>query len=756
MRPSGVRYEPLCRRDAVAAAALAGITVLVFLRALDCGFINFDDTSYVTANKHVTAGLSVDGARWAFTAFTPFYWHPLTWLSLQLDASLWWPKAAGFLLTNVLLHAANAGLLFLALRSLTGAYWRSIMVALLFAVHPLRVESVAWVTERKDVLSGCFGLLALCAYPAYARRPTVRNYLAVATAFALSLMAKPMLVTMPCLLLALDWWPLDRLRQAGRIAWLPLLEKLPLLALAGASCVVTLQAHKEEGPWPGLKDLHLAGRVENATVNYAVYLYKTVWPADLAIYYPHPLMGYNKVDHLPAAQVAGAALLLALATYGAIVLRKKAPYLLVGWVWYVGSLLPVIGLVQSGAQGSADRFTYFPQIGILLAACWGVADLAGKRAPLALKVGAALAVALAVASWNQLSYWHDPVTLWRHSLAVTGSNPIALQNLAEYLRDNEAIPFLRQAIAIDPDGADAGVSSDAHGKLGNIYLRAGRLDDATREQEAAVRISPKTEGGYCNLGIIELQRGRYDRAADYFRQQINIHDSAAARCNLGAALKYQGNFDEAEKEFREAIRLDSDFASAHSNLAGLLHRRQKLGEAAQEAERAVELAPRMYEAQYQLAVIEVDRGDYARAAECFRRASSLRPGSFDALSGLGAALLQEGNASEAVAALAEVVRGRPQDGLARFNLGKALEERGDLESAAMQYDAATKLVPDLAQAWYDLGRVRARQGKQAEAISSFEQATVRDTTSELYRKALEAARRLQERSSPGTGDSAPR
>jgi tetratricopeptide (TPR) repeat protein len=753
---SELRRQPLGRRDAFAAAVLAGITVVVFLRALDCGFINFDDTSYVTDNKHVTTGLTLAGAGWAFTAYTPIYWQPLTWLSLQLDSSLWWPKPWGFLLTNLLLHAANAALLFVALRSLTAVFWRSAAAALFFAVHPLRVESIAWVTERKDVLSGFFGLLALCAYAAYAHRPSPRRYLVVATAFALSLMAKPMLVTLPCLLLVLDWWPLDRLRPAGRTAWLSVLEKLPLMALAAASCVVTLLAHREEGGWPGLHGLRLTGRVENAAVSDALYLFKTVWPVDLAVYYPHPLLGYNKVDHLPARQVVAAALLLAAATYGAVALRRRAPYLAAGWAWYLVALMPVIGLVQSGAQGYADRFTYFPQIGILVAACWGVADLARGRAPLALKAAAALAAVLAAVSWNQLSYWRDPVTLWRHALAATGPNPIALQNLADYLPDDEAARYLRQAIDLDPDGADAGVSSDAHAKLGNIYLRAGRLDDATREQEAAARISPNMEGAYCNLGIIALRRGLYDRAADYFRRQIGLRDTAAARCNLGAALKYRGNLDGAEKEFRAAVCLDPDFASARANLGGLLQRRHRLDEAALEEQKAIELAPGMYEAHYQLAMIEMDRGNYARAVECFRTALRLRPGSFDAFSGLGTAQLQQGRVDEAVAVLSEVVHGRPQDGPARLNLGKVLEQRGDLEAAAFQYEAATKLVPDLAQAWYDLGRLRALQGRQGEAIASFEQAATLDSASDVYRKALEAARQQQSHSRASGGGAAPR
>jgi tetratricopeptide (TPR) repeat protein len=735
MQSSVVAPGPLDRRDLLAAAVIALFTFVVFFRALDCGFINFDDEYYVTRNKVVTNGLTPEGARWAFTATAPYYWHPLTWLSLQLDASLWWPKPFGFLLTNVLLHAANAAILFFALRSLTGAYWRSAAAAVLFAVHPLRVESVAWVAERKDVLSGCFGLLALWAYAVYARRPTVRGYVAIATAYALSLMAKPMLVTLPVLLLVLDWWPLGRL-PAGREVWRSsrtlLFEKLPLFAMTAASCAITVQSQLSARP--GLEGLRLAGRVENATVSYVIYLLKTVWPANLAIYYPHPLLAYNNADHLPVVQVIGAALLLAGITYAAIILQKRAPYFLVGWVWYVVALLPVIGLVQSGDQAYADRFTYFPQIGILVAVCWGVADLAGQRAHVALRAGLVVAAVLALASWRQLSFWHDPQTIWRHALETTGPNPITLSNLADNVGDDEAASYARKAIEIDPK------SADAHVHLGNILLRAGRLDDATREQEEAIRLNPNVEGGYGNLGIIELNRGNYELAAEYFRKQLAVQDTAATRCNLGVALKYQGKFADAEKELREAVRLNPDLISAHANLGGLLHRQKRLDEAALEEQAAVELAPGLYEAHYQLGMIESDRGNYSRAVECLRTALRLRPGSIDALNGMAAVLLQQGQIDQAWEVMKEVVRARPQDGPARLNLGKILEERGDIEGAAAQYDAATRLSPNLAPAWYELGRVRIRQGRREDALASFEQAARRDTSSETYRKALEAAR----------------
>ena len=456
---------------------------------------------------------------------------------------------------------------------------------------------------------------------------------------------------------------------------------MPLLVLAAASSYITARAQLASKP--GLEGLRLTGRLENATVSYAIYLFKTIWPVNLAIYYPHPLHAYNGADPLPVGQVVAAAMLLAAVTCAAILLRKRPPYVLAGWVWYLVALVPVIGLFQSGDQAYADRFTYLPHIGILAAICWGVADLAEIHARAALWASAVVAAVLALLSWHQLSYWHDPQVLWRHALKVTGPNPLALICLAETLEDGDAADYYRKAIEIDPQ------SADAHMSLGNIYLRAGRFDDATREQEEAVRIVPESEGVYCNLGNIELRRGRYDRAADYFRQQLQRRESSEAHGNLGSALSYQGRLADAEQELKEAVRLDPDSVSAHANLGGLLRRLKRLDEAALAEEKAIQLAPRLYEPHYQLAMIEIERSNYARAVECLRTALRLRPGSFDALSGLGAALLQQGQVNEALPVLTEAVRARPQDGPARYNVAKALEVSGNLEGAASQYELAT-------------------------------------------------------------------
>jgi tetratricopeptide (TPR) repeat protein len=738
------------------AAGLFVVTFAAFAPSLGCGFINFDDPFYVTKNAHVDGGLTPEGVRWAFTATRPFYWHPLTWLSLELDASLW-PKADGkpnpfgFHLTNVLLHAANAVLLFFALHSLTGAFWRSAAAALLFAVHPLRVESVAWVTERKDVLSAFFGLLALWAYAAYARRPSLVRYLGVAVAFALSLMAKPMLVTLPFLLLVLDWWPLGRWSRARAVTVAA--EKIPLLALVAGSVALTFQTNVV---MPGLEHVSPAGRAGNAVIGYAFYLAKTVWPAGLAVFYPHPLDASVRNAHLPAGQLVASAVLLAAVTCATLAMWRRAPYLPAGWAWFVGTLVPVSGLaVQAGSQAYADRFTYFPQIGLLVAGCWGLADLAGKRSREALVAAAAAAVLLAVLTQTRLAVWRDPVDLWRNALAVTGDNHVALMNLGQLLeergKDGEAARCYRKTLELDPD------CFDAHVNLAMVFLRAGQVDEATKENETALRLDPNADGVYCNQGMVEVTRRRYDRAITCFREALRLNpDSVQAHANLGGVFAEQGNLEEAALEHEEAVRLSPDYASEHYNLASVRFRQGKLDDAVRSYEQAVRCEPGLYAAHFDLGTAELKRGNLARAAAAYREALRLQPDSFEARGRLGLVLLRDGQADEGLTCLRELARRNPQSGQAHEYLGQALEAAKDLRSAAGEFAAAVRLAPASASAWYNLGRACSWQGEKSRAVACFEQALAREPGSDLYRKALGAAKEMPERPAGGEAPAGPR
>jgi protein O-mannosyl-transferase len=647
MDPAPVRRRPDLRRDGLAAAALFGVTLIAFTPALQCDFVNFDDHIFTFNRQQVLAGLTMDGARWAFTTFDTGNWHPLTWLSLQLDASLWkTPQGGldprGFHLTNVLLHAANAALLFLALRTLSGAFWRSAATALLFAVHPLRVESVAWIAERKDVLSVFFGLLALWAYAVYARTPSVRSYLAMALAFALSLMCKPMLVTLPCLLVVLDWWPLGRART-GRDFWRLAIEKLPLVGLAVACALVTVRAQAEQAAIGSFEKYSLAVRLQNAVVSYAEYLSKTVWPAGLAVFYPHP--GAN----LAAWQVAGSVLLLTGLTAGAVVLRRRAPYLAVGWLWYLGTLVPVIGLVQVGKQAYADRYSYFPQIGLLVAICWGTAAFAGSRKRTALVAAGAAALSLMAVTLDQLQVWRNSVTLWENALKISGPDSAVLQNLgvgyetqnrlgdaaqcyrrmlkndpgsvearinigalhARQRRLDDAAEMFRQACDLDPN------SDRAQMYLGKVLLLQNKPDEAARHYEEVVRLTPDLPLPYCELGKIEMSRNNFARAADWFQKATDVQPNFPdARAGLGIALFRAGQTKEGIEQMFAAIRCDPRSGQRHVDLGKLLEAQGDMEAATEQFAEAVELSPGLASARVELGMALARQGRKGEALDC--------------------------------------------------------------------------------------------------------------------------------------------
>jgi tetratricopeptide (TPR) repeat protein len=609
-------------RIQLTAAAVAAAAIVAYWPAFQCGFVNFDDPIYVSKNSHVQDGLSASGLRWALASFEGSNWHPLTWLSLQWDATLWKNTDGkgldpfGFHLTNVLLHAANAVLLFLALQAATGAYGRSLMVALLFAVHPLRVESVAWISERKDVLSAFFGFLSLYAYALYARVPSMGRNLVMTMALALSLLSKPMFVTLPCLFLVLDWWPFGRAKSLRD--WLPLVvEKLPLFVLSGAAASVTYYIQDQQGTIRHLTAYSLPVRLENATVSYVTYLAKTAWPLHLAVFYPHP------GEYVSAAAAIASAVVLVALTAAALALRRRAPYLLVGWLWYLGCLVPVIGLVQVSTQAYADRYAYFPQVGILVALCWGVTDLAGNRQRLSVALGSVAAVALTVLTWNQLQSWKDSAALWSHALQVTGPNDRALSSLgAAYEaqgKSDEAARCYRDALECDPN------SNHAHFNLGAMAARQGRLEEAAREfgeacrvepgiagtqwayagvlqrlgrldesaehYERAIQLSPERSGYYCDLGQLEMKRGNAARAVALFRKGVEVDaNDADAREGLGLALIRDGQAADGVARMREAIGLDPRSAQRRIDLARVL---ENLGDKQGAAEQYLEAARRL-------------------------------------------------------------------------------------------------------------------------------------------------------------------
>lgn len=529
-RPTAQPRVGFAARDAAIVAALAALALVVFLPVRGFEFVNYDDPTYVADNPVVRAGLTWHGFTWAFGTFLSGNWHPLTWLSLMADVALFGVDPAGHHLVNVALHAANAALVFLVLARATGQRWRSALVAALFAVHPLHVESVAWISERKDLLSAFFGLLAVGAWVAYARRPSTGRYLAVAAALAAGLACKPMLVTLPVAFLLLDRWPLRRAAPARAL----LLEKAPLLLLSVASSAVTFVAQRSGGAVSSLGSVGVGARLANAVLSYGTYLARTVWPAGLAVVYPHPAL---TPAGMPWALVALSAVAL-LAISGFVAWQWSArPSLAAGWLWYLLTLVPVIGLVQVGPQGLADRYSYLPLIGIFVAIAWAIPDAAGRPARRTLAVGGALLAiaAAATAARVQTQYWRDSVTLFRRALAVTRDNATAQRNLGiAYLERRQygpGIAALRESLRLMPGDAWAWMD------LGVALSTTGDDAAAGRAFREAVRLRPDDGEVLFNFGVFSATVGETATARAVYARLLPLRPELAQELAARAGIR---------------------------------------------------------------------------------------------------------------------------------------------------------------------------------------------------------------------------
>ena len=559
-RPPGAKIERWI------PVALAALTLAVFAQVRTHEFVNLDDYTYVLENPNLLEGSGLEAAIGAFARPYEHNWIPLTWISLQIDHALYGREAPGYLLTNVALHLASALVLFYALLYMTGAVWRSAFVAFVFAIHPLHVESVAWVSERKDVLSGLFWMLTLWAHAHHARAASFRRWVPVAACLALGLLAKPMLVTLPLVLLLLDWWPLGRLRAADAAgARRAVLEKLPLLALALAAGGVTYAVQQSTGAISPLEEIPLGARVANALVTYAVYIGKSLWPTDLAVFYPYPTRPL-------IAGAAASALLLTVISAAALRLARSAPYLLAGWLWYLISLVPVIGLVQVGLQARADRYTYLPQIGLSIALAWGAARLfsgsrVGRRALAA--AGAGSVAALAAAAFLQVGHWQDTSHLYSRALAVTRGNFVAHRGLAdEQLKRgllDEALHNYRAAARIRPDWAEAELGiADVWAVRGEI----GRSLEVYRRWAERRPSDPRPVG---SLGLALLRAGRFDEAQTHLERALELDPYAAeAHAGMAVVAERRGDLRDAVDAYRRTLRLDPSLQTALNNLAWLL------------------------------------------------------------------------------------------------------------------------------------------------------------------------------------------
>ena len=539
---------------------LTAITFAVFGQTRSYEFVNYDDDAYVYENPVVQKGLTGEGFRWALTHGGIGHWHPLTWLSHMLDCQLYGLNAGGHHLTNVLLHTAAAILLFLVLRQMTGAVWRSAFVAAVFAIHPLRAESVAWVAERKDVLSAFFFMLTLGAYVGYVRHPSSKaRYGAVVLLFALGLLSKNMLVTTPFVLLLLDYWPLNRFasftpRAFGRLV----AEKIPLFLLTVGSCVVTALVHEKTTD----AQLPAGLRMGNAAVSYVTYIWQMIHPSGLACLYPNP------TKSLPLWQVGGALAMLLVISGVVWASRKTHPYLVCGWLWYLGMMIPVIGIVQISFYAHADRYTYLPQIGLYLLLTWAAADLCvGRRHRHWILGGLAMVILMTLifCARIQTACWRNSQTLWTHALACTSGNYTAHNDLGNALlslgRVDDAIEQYRAALKINPDNAEA---------CYNLFLN-GRTDEAITRCQSALEINPNNPQAHNILGSALLQKGEVNEAITHFQKALQIEpDNAIAHNNLDYVLHLKERADKAITRYQKELQTDPDSPKALNNLAWLL------------------------------------------------------------------------------------------------------------------------------------------------------------------------------------------
>jgi tetratricopeptide (TPR) repeat protein len=650
------------------ALALAAATVIAYLPILSNGFVNYDDDLCILNNPYVQQGLGVETFRWAFTTFRGANWFPLTWLSWASDFSLYGEDAAGFHLTSLLLHIANTLLLFLAFARLSGARWCSALVAALFALHPLHVESVAWAAARKDVLSGFFAILTLLAYERFVRRGP-RHYAAVVVFLALGLMAKPTLVTWPFVLLLLDAWPLDRLRdpsnpdrwESARVRR-AVFEKLPLFALVAAAGAVAVASQKSWGTVQALERLPLSLRIENALSAYVAYLGDAFHPVGLSVFYPHPVASFEAA-HLPgASHLLGAAALLLCLTALAFSLRRRHPEAAVGWFWFIGTLVPVIGLVQVGQAARADRYTYLPLIGLSLPVVWAAAGFAarGRRHQLlAAGLSAAVLVALAATTHVQARHWYDSRSLFEHALSVTKRNHVAHINLGVVLQNEgeyeEAAQHFSRALRLVP------ASAKAAGALADVRLAQGRGEDALRHYRYAIDIEPKTVRWHEGLGNAFLDLDRPDRAIESYRNAMAISArSESLQLNLGLALIRAERWEEAAVRLREALALNPNLAEARGNLGIALEASGDRDGAVAAFDAALVQSPELALLHAHAGKLRAKRGEFDRALAHLAEAVRLEPGN---------------SAFSAAYARALEQAGRPQQAIAEYRRGLSLGER---------------------------------------------------------------------------------
>ena len=657
--------------------------IIVYGQMLGHEFVYHDDHLYAAENAYVKTGLTVDGIKWAFSTFHLEFWHPLTWLSLMLDTRLFGALPGGYLFSNLVLHILNALLLFAFLNRSTGSVWRSWMVAALFALHPTNVESVAWISQRKDVLSTFFWMLTLHSYYFYARRPGLKRYLGVLSVLILGLMAKPMLVTLPFVLLLLDYWPLGRLpagaslKSFSKSAFMLLREKIPLIAVCGAAAVITYLAQQSSGGIKSVAAVSIADRISNALISYVAYIINMLWPFKLACFYPF-------TTTFARWQVGGCFLLLVAVTWIAVRSARRHPFFIVGWLWYLGALVPVIGLVKIGAFAMADRYGYVPSIGIYILAIWGVPVLTvrlARRQALMNGLSACALIICMATTWHQVGFWQNKVTLFSRALDVTSNNWFA------------------------------------HNALGKDFLQRERFDDALNQFHKARHIVPNYIPTYVNLGITYARQNNLREAIRYLSAAERMRPEAAeVQRNLAILYEQHGDSEKALAHFRRALELEPDDAGALKHMGNLMADNDKLEEAVGHYANSLALQPGDASAHYNLGLAYEKLGDDMKAGEQYRAALTINPGDADVHYNLANVMARQKDYQAAIAHYQKALAIQPDLVPALYNLAFLQAGQKNYDRSIAILIQAKNLQPDNPGIYYNLAALHALQHKTAESI----------------------------------------
>ncbi|MGA2323460.1 MAG: tetratricopeptide repeat protein [Sedimentisphaerales bacterium] len=650
---------------------LAVVTFAVYLPVRNYEFLHYDDDVYVTNNTEVKSGLSWQGIEWAFTTGRGSNWHPLTWLSLMLDCQLFGVKPGPMHLVNVLFHIVNTILLFLVLARMTKGVWQSAFIAGLFALHPLHVESVAWVAERKDVLSTLFWLLTMLAYARYAERSSASRYIVVLVLFATGLLAKPMLVTLPFVLLLLDYWPLGRLFNPKFSTVRLLLEKIPLIILSAVSSVVTFVVQQKSGAMSDIYQLRFNERIINAIVSYLTYIGKMIWPTRLAVLYPHP------VNTIPVSRAVIYGTILVLITIFFVCYCRRCKYLIVGWLWYFGTLVPVIGIVQVGSQAMADRYTYISLIGLFVIIAFGATELLKEKpfGKIALGVIAGISLlACAVVTSHQLKYWKDSLSLFEHTLNVVKDSSIMENNYANILsnlgRPGEAAAHLSEALKFLPN------SPEIHNNYGNALREMGKLDEAVIQYRTAIKLNPEFLLAHYDLGLTLALQGKYDEALEHYKIYLGPDmNMAKFHQDVAEQLAKKGKVDDALGQFQKALIVKPDSVEVLSNFGFALAQSGKPKEAIEYYDMVLAKDPNNVITHGRLALALASVGRISEAIEQCRIVLAARPNDFEMHTNLGILLQNQGKLDEAIECYQKALQIDPNFQKARENLDAAFVQK---------------------------------------------------------------------------------